>query len=261
MEAEPLVTRTLMDELKRSNWVQIHKQESHLSVSLPDKYEAYLASLSKKMRTELPYENRRMLKKYQVDFRKVRSAVELQAALDSLFQINTKRWQERGQSGSFGNVEKRLFCQEMAKRFLARGWLDFWLLYLDGQVAAIEYGFRYNGIYYPLWVAIDTDFQAYSAGSVLRTYIIQELIRDGIRVYEFMQGDEPYKLRWGTGRRVYISIFCAAPRSIGAIHMRLTGLHSLAGARFRSIKRRCKHALRVVTPAGLRNIAHKTRDI
>lgn len=244
METELLSTRVLMEELARRGWLQEQTQEAHLFAPLPDKYETYTASLSKKMRTEIPYEHRRMLKQFKVDVRKIQTEGELPRALDALFEINAKRWQERGGEGSFGNDEKRVFCQEMARRFLVRGWLDFWLLELDGRIAAMEYGFRYGVIYYPLWVAIETDFQSYSTGAVLRSLIIQELIPEGIRVYEFMQGSEPYKLRWGTDNtRTYTTVRCAAHGTKGAMYMKMSARSAAAMKWLNTKKRRVQKRL------------------
>lgn len=248
MEAEPPFTRALLDGITQGGWRQSTTEEKHLRVVLPTTYEEYLASLSKKMRTELPYEYRRMVKKYTVDIRRACNSGELQQALDALFQINTKRWQARGQSGSFGNDEKRLFCQEMAQRFLARGWLDFWILELDGKIAALEYGFRYNNIYYPLWVALETEFQAYSAGAVLRAHIIQSLIADDVRIYEFMQGEEPYKQRWGTEQLSYVTLYCAAPYSYGAIYMCVSDWAVAVSSWLKSLRRSFRTVLRALIP-------------
>jgi CelD/BcsL family acetyltransferase involved in cellulose biosynthesis len=144
--------------------------------------------------------------------------------------------------------------REMSKRFLSRGWLDFWLLKLDGHIAAIEYGFRYNAVYYPLWVALDTHFHAFSPGAVLRSHIIQELIRDGVRVYEFMQGNEPYKRRWGPGSGSYTTVVGAAPRSVGSIYLRLSAWNSAARMRLSSLPHQCKEGLRSVLPARMWNL-------
>lgn len=254
MPAEWLSTQTLLGELHRRRWFCAQSQATHLIVPLRDTYQMYLKSLSKTMRTELPYKQHRLSQKYRVNVEKVCSEVELGPALDMLFQLNTERWQERGERGSFGTHEKRIFGREMAKRFFSRGWLDFWLLKLDGRIAAIEYGFRYNAAYYPLWVALDTHFHAFSPGTVLRSRIIQKLIRDGVRVYEFMQGDEPYKMRWGPEVRTYTSLVSAAPFSTGSVYLRMSSWNSAARMRASSIPHQCKEGLRSVLPAGMWNV-------
>lgn len=224
MRSELQSTKLLIEELDRRKWLQSRSQQPHRIAKLPNTYQAYLATLSKKMRTELPYEHRRLLKNFEVKLRRVEKDDDLPQAIETLMRLNTQRWRARGEPGSFANPEKRSFCVELARRFLACGWLDFWILELDGIPAAMEFGFRLGGTFYPLWVALDTQFKAYSPGAVLKALILQELIRDGVQEYEFMQGSEPYKLRWGAHELLYDTTRCARPYSWGAVYFQLSAL-------------------------------------
>ena len=53
---------------------------------------------------------------------------------------------------------------------------------------------------------------------MLRALVLRELIRRGVRYYDFMGGDEHYKLRLGAQRRVYYNLRCARPSSRGAFY-------------------------------------------
>ena len=263
MPAESPTIAVLMEQLKHCGWPHSQKEEPHLIVPLPDQYETYLSSLSKKMRSELPYEHRRLLRKFKVDVRKIQAEAELPQAIETLFRLNTSRWQARGQRGSFHNEEKRILCREIAKRFLARGWLDFWLLELNGDPAAIEYGFRYKDTYYPLWVALNTEYKTYEAGSVLRSLIIQALINEGIHFYELMNGIEPYKMRWGAEQRSYKNLLCWLPYSRGALYMKISEVRSRGKACIDSIHRRFRDYLHNFLPPwawnSLRNTYHRIK--
>lgn len=249
MRAELPSTKLLVEELIRNRWFHVQNEGSHSIIPLPDKYETYLGSLSKKMRSELPYEHRRLLKNFKVDVRKVRTEAELPQAIDAMIQLNTQRWQARGKQGSFFSSERRAFVQEMSRQFLKLGWLDFWLLDLNGRPVAIEFGFRYGETFYPQWMALDSEYQAYSPGFVLKSLIIQELIRDGIRVYDFMGGNEPYKMRWGVEGLRYKSLLCAAPYSRGALYLRISVLKKTGfKAYFGSIRSRCSNYLNSTLP-------------
>lgn len=265
MPAESPMTSLLTEELERGGWPRLQKEEPHLIVPLPDQYDKYLSSLSKKMRSELPYEHRRLLKKFKVDLLKIQTEADLPQATDTLFRLNAQRWQARGKGGSFHNTEKRVFCREMAKRFLARGWLDFWFLELNGDPAAIEYGFRYKDTYYPLWVALNTQYKTYEAGSVLRSLIIQALISDGIHFYELMNGAEAYKLRWGAEQRSYKNILCALPYSRGALYLKISVLHTRSRMRIRYLNQQSLIYLRTIVPpfvrSYLKNTYHRIRGL
>lgn len=259
MPSECLPTKALTEELTRNRWLHIQRGLVHLSVSLPEKYGDYLGSLSKKIRTRLPYEHRRLLKHFGVAIRKIREEAELPPALDALFQMNTQRWHERGERGSFATRERRLFAQEIARRFLSLGLLDFWYIELNGRIAAIECALRYKDTYYALWAALDTNFYPYSPGTVLKAHIIEQLIQDGVRTYDFRQGDEPYKMHWGPETQTYTKLLCTAPRTIGAMYLRASAWNSAARTRAASIPSQCKEGLRSVLPATMWNALRTVR--
>jgi CelD/BcsL family acetyltransferase involved in cellulose biosynthesis len=166
-------------------------------------------------------------------------------------RLNSQRWQARGEPGSFGVPEKRRLAEELARRFFASGWLDFWVLDLDGKPAAMEFAFRIDGVFYPLWVALDTGYKDYSPGSVLKALIIEQLIRNGVRAYDFMQGADPYKARWGIEERKYDWASCVRPYSRAALHFRLAELQ-MRGRRFaRRHGERAKAKLGAVLPAAV----------
>ncbi len=210
---EDPATQRFVGAMRRGGCTDNVLIEPHRIVSLAPTYTEYLASLSKKMRTEVPYEERRLERAYEVSFHRAENHAERIASTQTLIELNDKRWQARGEPGSFSTPEKRALAESVGARFLDLGWLDLWELRLDGRAAAIEYGFRFGDTFFPLWVAIDTDFIKFEVGSVLRAHIINHLIGLGIVNYEFMRGRETYKLRWGATEKEYYSTTLSKPRS------------------------------------------------
>lgn len=253
MPSECLPTTTLIDELTRTRWFHSRRDQLRLSVFLPEQYDDYLRSLSKTMRADIRHDRRHMAERGRARVYKICTEKELSPALEALFQLNTRRWKERGERGSFATTEKRIFAQEMTRRFLSRGLLEFWAMELDNRIVAVECGLRYGGVCYPPWVALDPTLKCFSPGSVLKSRIIEQLIRDGIRTYDFMQGDEPYKMRWGPEKLTYTNLLCAAPRSIGAMYLRTLAWKSAARTRAAAIPSQCKEGLRSVLPATMWN--------
>ena len=74
----------------------------------------------------------------------------------------------------------------MAGQFLARGWLEFWLLRLSGRVVAAEFGFCRDRLYSYLQGGFDPDYSAYRVGLVLRAMVVRELIGRGVCCYDFL---------------------------------------------------------------------------
>src|SRR2546422_11133696 len=57
--------------------------------------------------------------------------------------------------------------------------------------------------------------------TLFRSLIMQELIRRGVRVYDFLGGEDDYKRQWNPERSTYLQILCARPISRGALSILL----------------------------------------
>jgi CelD/BcsL family acetyltransferase involved in cellulose biosynthesis len=210
------VASELRNQMTAREWRVVESETSGYILQLPSTWDICLHSLSKNMRSQLSYRARRLQAHFQIRLRRCDSVRELPDCLEQFFSLHTKRWESRGQTGSLYSPQKRRFYAEVATRLLARGWLDFWLLELDGKPAAAEFGMTYAGTYSFLQAGFDPNYAAYSVGRVLRAMIMQELIRRRVRAYDFLGGDDPYKARWGAYRLGYLHMACARPFSKGA---------------------------------------------
>jgi CelD/BcsL family acetyltransferase involved in cellulose biosynthesis len=189
---------------------------------LPDTWESYLEqTISKKEKTKIGYCTNRLEKRFQVSITKCDDVKELPAALATLFGLHQKRWELKGGPGAFSSLERcELYCN-MAPTFAERGWLEFWILQLDGKPAAVQYGFRYRNCVYSLQEGFDPAYSSERVGYVLRAHVIKTLIGQGVRQYDFLGGEEQSKVRWGAQIGSYADIHFARPMTRGAIYLRM----------------------------------------
>lgn len=220
--AESPVAGAIASELASRGWVCWQQESVHQIVRLPGSWEDYLGSLSRNMRTAINSKVRRIEKRYEVRRRSCEKSEELPSFLERLFAMHTSRWQMRQKPGSFVEPARRQFYDEMARSFLERRWLDFSLLELDGKAVAAEFGFRYGESYYFLQSGFDPAYASDSVGFVLKAQIFRGLIHEGMKYYDFLGEDDPYKLRWGAEIHTYIHRRCARPGSRGALYINLT---------------------------------------
>lgn len=212
----------LLRGFKQRGWTHALHTRPRLVVVLPQSWNAYLRRLSNNDRWKLRSHKRRLESTYQLRLRKCTDPARLSGDLYLLFQLHQKRWTERGASGSFSSPARRQFYEEMARLFLARGWLEFWLLELDGRAAAAQFAFRYRETAYSLQEGFDPGHSKERVGLILRAHVLQQLIADGLRRYDFLAGVvDPAKGRWRPETWSYVDIHFARPLSRGSLYLRL----------------------------------------
>ena len=180
-------------------------------VALPATWDDYLQSLRPRMRTKI-----RSLMRRREDGRTVRleggvSADELASRLASVFEHHGRRWQMKGEGGVFLGVSKRAFYTEMARRFLAQGWLRLYSLEVNGAWVAHQVCLEYQGHVYLLQEGFDPDWAEHEVGNALRAYVFRDCIERKVAVYDFLGGVSFHKLSWGATLKTSVRASVGAP--------------------------------------------------
>ena len=211
----------LVSDLKRRKWTLRRLESPRTTILLPDTWESYLEqTISKKEKTKISYYTNRLQKRFQVSMTKCDDVTELPASLATLFGLHQKRWELKGGPGAFASAERCELYFNMAPALMARGWLEFWILRLDGKPTAVQYGFRYRNVVYSLQEGFDPAYSSERVGYVLRAHVLKTLIGQGVRQYDFLGGEETSKVRWGAEIGSYADIHFARPLTRGAIYLR-----------------------------------------
>jgi CelD/BcsL family acetyltransferase involved in cellulose biosynthesis len=232
--------------LSRRKWIAFEKQTPASAIALPATWEEYMGSLSAKERGKIAYYSKRLEKKYQVRFYRCEKDSELPRCLEALFKLHQTRWQSVGEPGTFESAERRKFYLDLGRLLLSQGLLEFWLLELNGMPAAAQFGFRFDTTVSQLQEGFDRAYSTDSVGYVLRAKVIQELIAQGVRTYDFLGGTPGYKAKWGAQPGHYLDLTFARPYSAGAAYVQA---QHYAG--------RSKEWLRHNLPAAAWDLLHK----
>jgi len=209
----------LRRELKARAWAHEVTTRPRLVIALPESWEAYLAGLSRDERWRITSHGRRLPAKYRLTVRRCRDDGELARDLDALFRLHQKRWEQRGNPGTFASPERRQFYRDVAQRFLGRGWLELWLLEVDGQASAAQFCFRYRDTVHLLQEGFDPDYAKDRLGAFLRAEVLRAVVSEGARRYDFLAGSDPSKLRWGPQAGHYVDLHFARPLSRGGLYL------------------------------------------
>lgn len=221
LPAASVTARCLVSHLKECGWTYRLLERPCSAIDLPENWEAYLGQISPKEKSKIHYYMKRLERDHQVNFHKCSEESELTTCLEALFQLHQKRWGLRGEPGTFSFPSRRGFYEEIARSFLKRQWLEFWLLELDGVPVAAHFGFRYGDTVFSLQEGFDPSYSTASVGYVLRAYVLKQLIAQGVRHYDFLGGRNPSKERWAARVGCYKDLHFARPLSLGSFYLRL----------------------------------------
>jgi len=167
------------------------QHEAAFSLSLPADFDAFLAGLSKKERHELRRKHRR--------FADAAGAPRLlEGTVDPVGTFVEMHRKADGSKGRFMTPEREAFFRDLATLGGAR--VDL-LAGEDGAALAASIGFQDDDGYYLYNSAYDPSSAAVSPGMVLLWMLFQTAIEAGTARFDFLKGDEAYKLRLGAQAR------------------------------------------------------------
>ena len=175
--------------------VEVSQEDVAPHVHLPARYENYLLQIDKKQRHEIRRKQRRAERELEVDFRLIESMDALQEAMDAFLRLQRM---SRPDKETFMTPQMERFFRVMAGRMWEAGHLHLSFLSLNGEKAAALLAFEYKKQLLLYNSGYDTErWAGYSPGWILLGYVIQHAIARGIEVFDFLQGDEEYKYRFG----------------------------------------------------------------
>lgn len=212
----------IMKLLRNRNWRILEDRSARLIVRLEADLESHLDKLSPATRA-LIRRRRRQTLGHGAHATRCTSADGARTTLRALFDLHERRHRLEGSSGHFTNEQRRHFYEILVARLVEREELELWSLERDGDTIAVQLGATSGGTFYPLQEGFEPDAASCSPGLVLQSAIFEDLIRRGIRIVDFQQGDEDFKRRWGAREEYYLHFRCAPPGTVSALLLRGPG--------------------------------------
>jgi len=161
----------------------------------PD-WEEYIGSLSKNMRSNIKRRMRNLEKDFKTRYFVWQDMEGLAFVMEKLASLHNKRWEEKGGEHGFSSKQYKAFHQAVSKEFALKGWLQLSCLELNDEIVAILYDYRYGDKIYYYQGGFDPSLYKYSLGLVLRAYVIQKAIEDGIKEIDLLKGAYEHKYKW-----------------------------------------------------------------
>ena len=159
-------------------------------------WDAYLERLDKKERHEIRRKLRRVEREApEAAIRFVDGGPDLPAAVDAFIALHRN---SRSDKHAFMTDEMQAYFRAIAEALAARGWLQLSFLELEGKAVATYFCFDYENAILVYNSGYDpADIPQLSPGWVLLAKVIQRAIELGRPRFDFLQGDEDYKHRFG----------------------------------------------------------------
>ena len=155
----------------------------------------YFNRLPDKIKKDVSYCKRRLLKLGKYEFKLIKSDVEIDNYMDLYYEVYSKSWQEKEGVGPN-------FHRDLAKIAARNGWLRLGFLYFGGSPIASQFWISCNGCAFILKTVYDQDHKKYSPGKILTSEMVKFVIDiDKVKTIDYVQGDETYKQEWTPKRR------------------------------------------------------------
>jgi CelD/BcsL family acetyltransferase involved in cellulose biosynthesis len=175
-------------------------------LTLPENFETLAASVSRNLRSQVVRRRRALENAGDLRLRTVTGGEEAEIAFEHVLRLEAAGWKGRQGTAMLADPGLLTLHRTFARRAASRGWLRLYLLELDGELIAADYGCSFADQGFLLKTTYDERYHHLSPGLVLRAEVLRACIEEGLRSYDFLGGSEAYKLRWTSEIRARVSV-------------------------------------------------------
>lgn len=176
--------------------VEVQNADPCPLITLPDSWADYVSRLNSKRRHEL---KRKLRKGQEIEIHETGSTgIKKLFALMSISDIN---------KSTFLTETIQTFINKIAELFHSRKWLRLRVSYFKTRPIGVLFSFRIENNIYLYNSGFDPAFSNLSPGIVSIARDIESAIMEGCTHYDFLRGDEAYKLQLGASIRHTVRIY------------------------------------------------------
>lgn len=176
-------------------------------IELPDSHEILMNTLSSKFRGNLRRRRKRLAENGEITFERLSGTALSQGHLEEALVMESGGW--KGRQGSAVNQSEAVhgFHRELFLDSAHRERLSLFRLKLSGQPIAFQYGITTNGVFSLVMTSYDESFSAFSPGHLLTEEVLKDCVSRGLREFDFLGCDLPWKLEWTRAVRPHHWLF------------------------------------------------------
>ncbi len=186
---------------------------------LPAKFEDYIAELSSSRRKDVRRKLRKMSKLEGFEFKIIETESELAEIQQEFIEINKERLADKGICGGFQRSEFRNFHLNIMSLAARQGILRLAIVKIKNELAGGLYIFRCGSSYLFYQSGMNAKWSGYSPLTVLFAKTIEQAILEKMEYFDFLQGDESYKVSWTHFIRINRRLLMANRHIKGVFHL------------------------------------------
>ena len=191
----------------------INEVNQHYYIPLEGNWESYQKSLQKKFRYNLGRATRLAEEIGPVEFKQFRGESINKDVIQTIVEINQYSHYPR----LYNQPVEQAFIRTLAEQMKQTDWFRAYLLFVNKQPVAYEYGFHFNGRFEDWRAGFDTRLSSnISIGKALAKMVIQACYEQANTEIDFLRGDEPYKQEWKPAAREYVNTRLFNRRALSA---------------------------------------------
>lgn len=183
-------------------------------LQIPASFDEYLAKVSRDCRKRFRRLDKRVLDSRIARYVIASTQAEFEQGWQSLIDLHQKRRQSSGDAGCFSWPRFQSFHDEVAQLLFSEGHLRLHWIELESRVVAVEYSLFSAGVIYAYQSGMDPEFLDAQPGTLLFIAALRAAIESGESTYDFMRGDEAYKLHWRAEPRETTSYLIIPARTV-----------------------------------------------
>jgi CelD/BcsL family acetyltransferase involved in cellulose biosynthesis len=199
---------------------------THRLLELPATFDDFLAARSKKARSGVRYDSKKLLEQFGSELRveTLREPGDFDRIFRDISAISRKTYQH-ALGAAFTDTDER---RQIVRLSLERGWFRAWVLYRNDEPIAFWQGTVYGRTYHSGSTGYDPEYRSNRVGIYLLMRLIEDLCRDpDVDRLDYGLGDASYKRQFSTESWEERDLLIFAPRPRG-LHVNLTRTAILA---------------------------------
>lgn len=179
---------------QRGYGVILDTEDVSPGVFLPQTFDDYVSTLSKKDRHELRRKIRRLDATGDYRILSFQNAEDLPVAMDEFLMLMR---QSRTDKDQFLTPTREQFFRNMVQELAGARQIQLYFLEVNGSRVAGALCFDYQGRRFLYNSGYNLEYSSLSVGLLLKAFCLRDAIDQGMEYFDFLRGTEPYKYNLG----------------------------------------------------------------